>query len=771
MPSARASLSTALFLVFGLLAGCTTPLGNVSIESVTPSSATTGDTTRITLRGSGFYMQDRGGQPRLDGLDIRVCGVSLTDLQYGELERQTVAIAPGGAQTVVASGFISGLLGEGAVAGPSDVVVTVPLTGSATIKGAFECLEPLPPKPENPDEPDQPLEPEPANPGIAIEPAGAELLVGESRQFTATVRDLEDDSVVWSLTGVGSISDSSANPVNYQSDEEGEATLTVTSAGNPELSASVQLSVAYPELSVAIEPGSGTMYPEQQQTYVATVDGWSDTSVSWQVNGDPTQPATVDGNELTLRTTTEDVGSEFTLTATSVANPAKSASVSVTVVAYPITVSPASVTLAPGESVELTASSSDPGDFDYEWSATVGSLSGPTGSTVTYTAPVHFDPAAEVSVSVTSPGDPEGAAVAITVESRFKARQYTLFSQCPRQLLLGTGVDAWYALGNDHDCANDALNTSWSIVGGQLGSRRLSEIRPDAHAVPHPDGSLFIVATSSDCGPLSLGFYDWINTQDASMRLCYGVNAGSFRIVDMRPMTDTRSLILAEIGPGGGRTYDLTYVDHTPSSISVRFTRSSITIGFVPVALWYSEGQTIVAGRVGSATVLERFEPDVDGELTGLDSLQVNGPGSLSPTAVTIDANGDILLAAIAVDGPGAESVMRLYKLAGTNGDAIWQQELGPTGALGVTGIAIDGDGTIYLAGQSQEPGQESELFVAAMDGDGGQLWREQFRAPGLGMTASTELLFRYDDTLIVAGYQGPGDLIDGSFVMELNLD
>src|SRR5690606_18044712 len=131
----------------------------------------------------------------------------------------------------------------------------------------------------------------------------------------------------------------------------------------------------------------------------------------------------------------------------------------------------------------------------------------------------------------------------------------------------------------------------------------------------------------------------------------------------------------------------------------------------------------------------------------------------------------DILLATIAVDEPGADGIMRLFKLDGESGETIWSKDLGSTGDWGVTGIAVAPDDTVYLAGQYLEPGQASELFVAAIGADGEQLWREQFTKPGSGITASTELLFWDDSTLMVGGYAGPGDDIDESFVLKLNLD
>src|SRR5690606_1659937 len=70
----------------------------------------------------------------------------------------------------------------------------------------------------------------PPGPSITIAPAEAALVTGGSQEFTAQVHNLDDTEVTWSLSGEGSLDDSSTNPVTFTAGStSGTVVLTATS--------------------------------------------------------------------------------------------------------------------------------------------------------------------------------------------------------------------------------------------------------------------------------------------------------------------------------------------------------------------------------------------------------------------------------------------------------------------------------------------------------------------------------------------------------------
>jgi uncharacterized protein YjdB len=102
----------------------------------------------------------------------------------------------------------------------------------------------------------------------------------------------------------------------------GAFAVTVTSTANPELSATAAVTVTQ-VVAIAIDPTSTTLSPGGTTTFSATVTGTEDTSVVWTCTG-----GSVDGNGFYTAPATSGA---YTVTATSNADPTKSATATVTV--------------------------------------------------------------------------------------------------------------------------------------------------------------------------------------------------------------------------------------------------------------------------------------------------------------------------------------------------------------------------------------------------------------------------------------------------------
>jgi hypothetical protein len=106
-------------------------------------------------------------------------------------------------------------------------------------------------------------------------------------------------------------------------------TVSATSVADSSVAAGATVSLAPPPISVALTPGSVTLAPAQTQAFTAAVTGTSNNTVTWSLS-----PAvgSVSAAGLYTAPTTVPYPNTVTITATSVADPTKSASAGVTIV-------------------------------------------------------------------------------------------------------------------------------------------------------------------------------------------------------------------------------------------------------------------------------------------------------------------------------------------------------------------------------------------------------------------------------------------------------
>jgi len=165
---------------------------------------------------------------------------------------------------------------------------------------------------------------------VLVSPGSATLSGSQSVQFTATVTGLSSNSVTWSLSpSVGSISNGLYIAPSVISTSQ-TVTVTATSTADPtkSASASVQLT-ANAGVSLSLSPLSATLSASQTSQFTATVTGSANTSVTWSINpsvgsvsnGLYTAPAIINASQTVV------------VTATSVADPSKSAAASITLAA------------------------------------------------------------------------------------------------------------------------------------------------------------------------------------------------------------------------------------------------------------------------------------------------------------------------------------------------------------------------------------------------------------------------------------------------------
>lgn len=135
-------------------------------------------------------------------------------------------------------------------------------------------------------------------------------------------------------------------------------------------------------------------------------------------------------------------------------------------------------------------------------------------------------------------------------------------------------------------------------------------------------------------------------------------------------------------------------------------------------------GNVVVAASEGSSRILVRYRSD--GTEVWRRVLPVHFQ---SPNAVAITLSGEIIVGGYtqsSLAGPnqgGADAVIAMYSSAG---DAQWLRQFGTAADDYVSGIAVAGDGAIYVSGTKMDDLQQA--FLAAFSPAGEPRWK---RTPG----------------------------------------
>ncbi len=245
---------------------------------------------------------------------------------------------------------------------------------------------------------------------VSVAPPVATLSPGLTQSFLATVQNATDQSVNWSVTpSVGSVSPSGVYTPPAAFTVSQTVIITATTVAAPHGSGTATVTLVAP-ISVSVSPTSGgTLYQGQSEGFTATVLNTPNLAVAWTVSpnvgsvssiGVYTAPASVASSQM------------VTVTATSVADPTKSASAVITL-SPPVSVSvtPTSGgTLYQGQTEGFTATVLNTPNLAVTWtvSPNVGSVS----SSGVYTAPAVVTSSQVVTVTATSVADPTKSASA-----------------------------------------------------------------------------------------------------------------------------------------------------------------------------------------------------------------------------------------------------------------------------------------------------------------------------------------------------------------------
>ena len=260
---------------------------------------------------------------------------------------------------------------------------------------------------------------------VSISPTEAQVTAGAQKQFTATVTGTTNSAVSWSVVGsgcsgvaCGSISTSGLYTAPTSTPTPPQVSVTATSVADPTKSATSSVTII-PEVSVTVSPSTVQLPVLGHQQFTATVTGSSNTSVTWRIAGGCSGAAcgTISASGVYTAPPAVPSPAQVSVTATSVADPTKSASATVTVVPpVSVTVSPTTAMLLTGSKQQFAATITGSSNTTVSWSVAGSGCSGASCGTISasglYTAPSAVPTPPQVSVTATSVADPTKSATA-----------------------------------------------------------------------------------------------------------------------------------------------------------------------------------------------------------------------------------------------------------------------------------------------------------------------------------------------------------------------
>ncbi|NOK07468.1 Ig-like domain-containing protein [Corallococcus exercitus] len=340
---------------------------------------------------------------------------------------------------------------------------------------------------------------------VTVTPKTVTVKAGEKTTLNASVKDAKDPRVLWSVEGGDSHGTISSSGVYTAPAEAGTYTVVATNAVDTSKkdTATVKVeAVQAPTVIVKVTPEAVTIGQGTATDLTAEVSGSSITAVQWAVEGG-------DENGIVSsagRYTAPNRAGTFTVTATSVADPTKKASASVTVEpvvvgAVMVTVSPTSGSTTWGGTVQLTAEVTGTNNLAVLWSVEGGDANGYVSSTGVYHAP---NKTGTFTVTATSVADPANkASASITVEP--VVVEAVVVAVSPKT---GTvAQDAAFSLSVQVTGTNNHA-VQWAVEGGDDNGTVSST---GVYRAPRRMGTFTVTATSvadptkSDSATLTVG--------------------------------------------------------------------------------------------------------------------------------------------------------------------------------------------------------------------------------------------------------------------------
>ena len=307
---------------------------------------------------------------------------------------------------------------------------------------------------------------------VTLSTTSNSLQGNQTATLTALVTGATNTAVTWSISpSVGTLGPASGPGANGISTNTYRAptlisshqtvTITATSVADSSQAAFVQIQLQPVAVTVLVSPSSITLNGGQTQQFTATVTGISVSGVTWSINP---QVGTIDGNSgLYTAPAPITTSQKVTVTATSVFDAGFTGTASITLqaaAALTMSISPASVSLADGETQQFTATVSNSSNTAVNW--TISPQVGTITSTGSYTAPSPITTPGKVTVTATSVADSsKSASASITLGHRTGVGE-----GAPNTTVLAQFLSAFYRNGFNYLVSLPPLGTVKALGTG-----------------------------------------------------------------------------------------------------------------------------------------------------------------------------------------------------------------------------------------------------------------------------------------------------------------
>src|SRR5579859_1642016 len=307
---------------------------------------------------------------------------------------------------------------------------------------------------------------------VSVSPAQATVLVGQQQRFLAFVSGTTITRVTWKLTGAacsgsacGTLTPDGLFTAPASVPTPPQVTITATSAADPSVSGSASVTIV-PPVAVSVSPAAAQVTAGTKKQFTATVTGAANTAVAWSIIGSGCSGAacgTISTTGLYTAPLAIPSPPQVSITATSVADPTKSATASVTIIPpVAVTITPATAQLVTGGHQQFTATVTGTLNTAVSWNIAGSGCSGAACGSIStgglYTAPSAVPSPPQVSVAATSTADSTKSATATVT---IIAPVAVMISPTAAQVLV-SGHQQFTATVTG--TSNTAV--SWSIVGG-----------------------------------------------------------------------------------------------------------------------------------------------------------------------------------------------------------------------------------------------------------------------------------------------------------------
>jgi uncharacterized delta-60 repeat protein len=143
---------------------------------------------------------------------------------------------------------------------------------------------------------------------------------------------------------------------------------------------------------------------------------------------------------------------------------------------------------------------------------------------------------------------------------------------------------------------------------------------------------------------------------------------------------------------------------------------------------------------------------DTDGVPLWSRSVNGSSPGVDGGNDVAVDSSGNFVFVGYVRVGDNDNDIW--IQKTDTDGTELWTQTVAGDDMIDdrATGVAIDGDGNIYVSGFLSNVGFNKDVWVGKYDPDGNELWTTVFDSPLSGTEEAYDVALADDGSVAVAG-------------------